>query len=194
MADIQKVSEQILAVKDYSKEDQYKPERAEALVRLYDDLNKQKKEIDKNLSAIKSTINSLIDETGETTASIYGFDNQQKIQREVARGEQREITEDNLLNALYAYYGEDINDKKGKAWEAFKSVTKVNPVPRIIDESKIEKAIVGLNDLVPTDLVCSEDVMTVKPASYKLVLRKMTKNEEGRYANRELNSFEPMGD
>lgn len=186
--EIKKVSSEVKAVEEFTKEDIAKPVRAQALIQLYDERNEQKKEIDEEVKILKNEINRLFDFYTDGPMAVCDYEGGRKISREYARKESREITEEDLLVALCAYYDEDINDRSGKAWDAFKSVTDPVVIPRKLNEEKLACALLGQNKKIPEAVLENPDVVKVKPATYKIVARNISKTAQKNYEAGKIDS------
>lgn len=177
---IEKVSKEVLAIKDYEARDLQDVAKANAFVKLFSEKKTAFDLAELEYAAMKEEAVRLTGDYTDsgTSVAIYGVDEQKKVCREFARKEVREVTEETLLAGLCAYYGEDINDRSGKAWDAFKSVTRPVAMPREIDESKLEQAMIGQNLKVPTEVFEDPSVVITIPASFKTVIRQFSKADE----------------
>jgi hypothetical protein len=180
MAEIMKLSKEVLAIQDYQPKDLEQAAKAEAFVRLYAEKKEAADRANAEFETMKDEAARLTDEytAAGTPVVVYGSETRKKVCREFARKEAREITEGNLLAGLCAYYAEDINDRSGKAWDAFKSVTRPVSMPREIDEAKLEQAMLGQNHKVPVEVLEDPEVSITIPATFKTMLRPFSAKDE----------------
>lgn len=180
MGEIVKVSREVLAIQDYQPKDLGDPTKADAFVRLYAEKKQASEKAALEFEAMKDEAERL---TAEYKAqgkpvTVYGIATEKKVCREFAKKEYSEITEQSLLAGLCEYYHEDINDRSGKAWEAFKSVTRPVAMPRVIDEEKLEQAMLGQNLKVPVKVLENPEVTKTVPATFKTMLREFNASEK----------------
>lgn len=180
MAEIIKVGKEVLAIQDYQPKDLSDPAKANAFVKLYAEKKKAAEIAELEYEAMKEEATRLTEEYTDngTPVSVYGMEEQKKVCREFARKEAVDITEQGLLAGLCRLYGEDINDRSGRAWDAFKSVTRPVSMPREIDEAKMEQAMLGQNLKVPKELFDDPEVSVRVPATFKTMLRQFSKADE----------------
>lgn len=172
-AQIEKIGKEVIAIQQYKPEDLAEPAKADAFVRIYAEKKEAAEKADLEYEAMKDEAARLTEQYADEgkPVTIYGIEAGKKVCREFSRKETREITEQSLLAGLCAHYGEDINDRSGKAWEAFKSVTRPVAMPRAIDEEKLEQAMLGQNLKVPAEVLQDPQVLIVKEATFKTMLR-----------------------
>lgn len=180
MAEIIKVGKEVLAIQDYQPKDLSDPAKANAFVKLYAEKKKAAEIAELEYEAMKEEAARLTEEYTDngTPVSVYGMEEQKKVCREFARKEAVDITEQGLLAGLCRLYEEDINDRSGRAWDAFKSVTRPVSMPREIDEAKLEQAMLGQNLKVPKELFDDPEVSVSLPATFKTMLRQFSKADE----------------
>ena len=140
------------------------------------------KEQEKVLAEYKEQFFALADEiNGEGNPfTLYDADSGYKLVRQVGYRGGDEVDDTKLLKALCEHFGEELTDRKGKAWTLFKSISEEHALPRkvvaerlataIENAQRVEAGVVRAGSLtVPSEILMSavtppKKVLSFKPA------------------------------
>lgn len=176
---IQKIEAQMVTLKSFGKSDLEKQEAVDIIVGVLAEAKEVYDEANATWNSIKEEFERMGEEytASNQPFSVMSPEHEMKVSRAYYRKPSKTIEEDDVLAALCKYYGEDINDKSGQAWEAFKSITVANPKPRILDEAKLADALKGLNMKVPAEVIDDPEVMKPVAPVFSTKVAKMSQKD-----------------
>ena len=129
----------IQSIEKLERADLLNQETAMALVNTAVEINSQKKELEAQDKSVKDAVKRMFADAieSEQNVAIYNWDTGNKITL-TAKGGSVDIDDFALMKAIYAHYGEELDNREGQAWQAFCAVTDPVECPRTINQKKLE--------------------------------------------------------
>lgn len=189
------VKKEVVALAEMQEADLMNKERVDALVATATAIAEQKKEIAAEDTKVKDEFKRMCSRYMKEGkgVSCYSWEAGKKMTLTV-KGGGAELDEHKLLEGIYDFFGEQIGDRGGRAWEAYCSISDPVEAPRVINEDKLAEQLIRASRIKNgeesgTPYVTDEivrDATVIKPPTFAAGCSAISKNEQSAHSKGEL--------